>query len=92
MFYTLTEEQARLIATDFQFLIGQPIENGSSLKIEEVVADELDNGDWQVSLKTYLGDKDNFYEIAGHSTLIHNLFMYLTNNNLTDKFVPEKYF
>ena len=91
MYYKLDENQARLIAIDFQYLIGNPLRKGTNLITELVGPRAMTDGTWQVYLSSYLGDKDGWWEIAGHSDMIENLFIYLTENEMQDYFDPNKY-
>ncbi len=82
MFYKLTEQQAILLAEHFQYLKGQPLGQRSELPIEEIYPLDMQDGTWQVYLKTYLGDKEAFYENAGDKYVITNLWHYITTNNV----------
>lgn len=91
MYYTLTETQSRMIVFDFQHLIGKRLHKKLDLLIEEMEEQIMQDGTWQVYLKTYLGDKEGFWQTAGHSSMMTNFFFYLTENDLIHEFDPTKY-
>ncbi|MDB5198538.1 MAG: hypothetical protein JWO92_501 [Chitinophagaceae bacterium] len=91
MYYRLDERQSRLIAIDFQYLIGQPLRKEMDIIIEQVEERLMTDGTWQVYLSTYLGDKEGWWQNAGHASMMSNLFAYLTESGLQSDFDPDKY-
>lgn len=81
MRYKLSQSQAIEIAADYQHLIGKNISNAFNVPIEEVDA-EIVNGQWDVILKTYTGDKDELYDLLPHGDLRLSLFTYLQENSI----------
>lgn len=91
MYYDLDENQAILIAADFQHLVGKNFSEWTNVPIEKVFAlkDMYDN--WRVYLTTYTGDKDNPWGLMEHSNLYTTIFHYLTENKIEADFHPDKY-
>ena|ERR1035437_2804470 len=91
MYYILNENQARLIALDFQHLIGEKFGSLINIPIEQVVARQTIDGKWNVYLLSYMGDKDETWELYGDATITDRIFRFLTDNQRLDEFDPNKY-
>jgi hypothetical protein len=91
MYYELNELQAKLIAEDFQHLVGKTFKPTSNVPIETVFAQNYHSDNWRVILSTYTGDKDNPWGLMEHTNLWTTLFEYLKENKKEDEFNPHKY-
>lgn len=94
MYYILNENQARLIAIDFQHLVGKQfseLNEWPPIPIEKVFASKDMSDNWQVFLVSYTGDKDNVWQLLGHANVVTNIFLYLQENKMEADFDPNKY-